>query len=113
MQNCFRQYPEVYGSELENDEEEEATLDAPLDENHPASAVAAEKASADPHPSSEPSVATETSKTRGKQETGLVPESYKPEGESQQDKSVDAVSESEELVPKAAHNATEANAEKK
>jgi intermembrane space import and assembly protein 40 len=86
MQNCFREYPEVYGSELEadDDDDEDAQVDAPanVQERDPQRARTG----------------------------GLVPETYKPDTgvEAQQPASQasahEQVSESERLVPKAAHD---------
>jgi intermembrane space import and assembly protein 40 len=89
MQNCFREYPEVYGSELEaDDDDEDAQVDAPAN-------VQERDAQPQPHRA---------------RTGGLVPETYKPDTgvEAQQPPSqasaYEQVSESERLVPKAAHD---------
>jgi len=115
MQNCFRQYPEIYGSELDNqdeDDEEEGIVPA-----EGAPAAAAETAKADLQPTSDSSKTTPTTGT------GLVPEGYRPSENTETLRANAAteqvrrehkpVSESESLVPKAAHDSTDANVQQK
>lgn len=138
MQNCFREYPEVYGSELEGDEEgedmelSEPAQGQPQPQSESAPAAAYSDSSSAPAPSSKPQPARETSapekaalsgepsSTRfsttdkmslssepgskpssaaeNRNKLGLVPDNYKPDAKEE------PVSESEELVPKAAHD---------
>ncbi|KAH3971674.1 mitochondrial import inner membrane translocase TIM40 [Parastagonospora nodorum] len=130
MQNCFREYPEVYGSELEGDEDEGEDLPAPgqpqpqpQSESTPTAAYsdstpapsskpretgASEKAKLSGEPDSKPSSTTAAKSTvssgsdskpaETKNNLGLVPDNYKPDAKEE------PVSESEELVPKAAHD---------
>lgn len=107
MQNCFRQYPEVYGSELDNDDEEDvAPADLPNPEDStpeaPSTPTPREKAPMyDDEPSSKPHSPEKVAENR--RELGLVPEPYKPSSA----KIEEPVSES--VVPKAAHDSTDAN----
>lgn len=103
MQNCFREHPDIYGSELEEDDappEEGAPSPSPApppdsgDELIPAAATSATLES----PSSPPSSLSATGSDdtdRAKAAKQQVERDY---GE--------PISESEELVPKAAHDAT-------
>lgn len=90
MQNCFREYPEVYGSELEGDDEdgEGDGVSSPM-------AVEAESApsSSSPRASSNETASSE----KGKQSSEST------------SKPTSSLSESEELVPKAAHDTEEEN----
>lgn len=84
MQNCFRQYPEVYGAELSEDDEDDVTADdvkeSPAEAQPIAAAEDAPKAAAGPH---SPEKVAEN-----RRELGLVPEAYRPEGEDGEDKPV-------------------------
>ena len=111
MQNCFREHPDIYGSELEED-------DAPAEEGAPSPSPAPPPDSGDgsipaaatsatpelqPPPSSSPNPsAAGTSDTERAQAAKQQVESDHGE----------PASESDEMVPKAAHDATGANAEK-
>jgi len=120
MQNCFREYPEVYGSELEGDDEAEdielPQPGQPQSDSTPAPsskprepAAPPENAALSGEPASTPSPSaadkaqapsTSSSKPAASEnKLGLVPDNYKPDA-----KSEEPVSESEELVPKAAHD---------
>jgi intermembrane space import and assembly protein 40 len=113
MQNCFREYPEVYGSELEgqdDDEDDLATDATPA----PQSATSAESSSSSSsRTKSQPESSSKS--TDGRPGLDLVPNSYKPdsaldtERSATQIKSNEPVSESETLVPKAAHDAADEN----
>lgn len=94
MQDCFREHPDVYGAEFEDDEEGAESEDAPapvsVDGGEvPAAAISAplEPAPAQPSPS--------TSSPRAGGDTQRVSSGSADEGD--------------ELVPKAAHDATGAN----
>jgi intermembrane space import and assembly protein 40 len=124
MQNCFRQYPEIYGSEIDTDDDDDMTADAAADVSTPA---AGRENTASPNPATSATdapVAKEPVKKESKsksvvpasegphspekvaenrRELGLVPENYRPE--EKEVKSKEPVSESESLVPKAAHDA--------
>ena len=109
MQNCFRQYPEIYGSEIDKDDD--AADDDVDDDDFPAAAAAAPTSTPAPAPapvsaasphqaSSTPHSAEKVAENR--RELGLVPENYRPE------ESKAAAGKSEEsLVPKAAHDGRE------
>lgn len=127
MQNCFRQYPEIYGSEIDNDDDDDMTADAAADVSTPADVstsntpesasnasdapVAQEPATTKPvakEPKTE-SVAPASSGPhsaekveQNRRELGLVPENYRPEEKAV--KGQEETSESESLVPKAAHD---------
>jgi mitochondrial intermembrane space import and assembly protein 40 len=121
MQNCFRQYPEIYGSEIDNDDDDDddsMTADAAADVSTPSSETpqptlsGEDKAAAAPakEPKSKsksvapapsgPHSADKVAENR--RELGLVPENYRPEEKAVKEQ--DPVSESESLVPKAAHD---------
>lgn len=132
MQNCFRQYPEVYGSELDSDadDEDDLTADAvPVsDSSSPATATTSSDAQSAPSSTSSPE-----SNTAGKAQlsgdsgsrtslphTDLVPNNYKPDskstaeagdGESAQTSNPQLASEREGVVPKSAFDTRNANAE--
>lgn len=105
MQGCFRQHPDVYGSELESDADDEEDD------------FSAEGVPADAQSTSGPLSATSSAK----EDAGLVPDDYRPSGATdrankaaaQVKRDHEPTSESEELVPKAAHDATDANVQKK
>ena len=116
MQDCFRQHPDIYGSELDEAEDEEdnpppiddATSPAPpLD--HPAEdSIPAAATSARPEPQPLPSSSSSSSSSD-------PPASSDTERARAAKKQVerdhgDAADESHALVPKAAHDATGAAA---
>jgi intermembrane space import and assembly protein 40 len=146
MQNCFREYPEVYGSELEGDGADDEDDDVPTDstpaaaysDSTPATAssdsapLPSRSATSSPEPSSsrtkshpetsnadQGKLSSEPSSTpkskEGRRELDLVPNSYKPDSAAETERSAtqikgsEPVSESESLVPKAAHDAGDAN----
>ncbi|KAF9729351.1 hypothetical protein PMIN02_012002 [Paraphaeosphaeria minitans] len=106
MQDCFRKYPEVYGSELESDaDDDEDDLSA---EGAPATAVADAQSTGGPL----------SSTSSAQEDSGLVPDEYRPSGATDlankaAKRDDETTSESEQLMPKAAHDATGANVEKK
>ncbi|KAL1608509.1 Oxidoreductase [Paraconiothyrium brasiliense] len=107
MQGCFRKYPDVYGSELESDaDDDEDDLSA---EAAPATAVAdatRPDAQSTPSPLSTPS--------SSKHDSSLVPQEYRPSSATDRaNKATEPTSESEQLIPKAAHDASDAKVEKK
>jgi intermembrane space import and assembly protein 40 len=150
MQNCFREYPEVYGSELEGDDAEEEedrtpSASAPTathSESVPAvaysdstTAPASRESSSRPAPQHETSAADKgkqsgernskphsaESASENRSKLGLVPDNYKPDAKTDTEranqaathaKSHEPTSESEQLVPKAAHDAGDANTER-
>jgi intermembrane space import and assembly protein 40 len=87
MQDCFRQYPDVYGAELEDDDEPQA--DAPAPSEIPPTAAELDASS---HPDDKHSRAKDVNEQM-KAETAQVGEN--PEGES--------------LIPKAAHDTEDMN----
>jgi intermembrane space import and assembly protein 40 len=123
MQNCFREYPEVYGSELEGDDEdgeEDMPANASTDSAPPSTLSGEsspprtksqpETSTADQghlasEPSSQPTWQPQSAEKVADKRPGLdlVPNSYRPDDA----KKPEPVSESEHLVPKAAHDAVE------
>jgi intermembrane space import and assembly protein 40 len=95
MQNCFREYPEVYGNELEGDDDDDAPGDDEL-------AALAESESA-------PSDNAEDSRPASERR----PQEDRAQAEVQQRKKEQALSGSDEVIPREAHNDREANAGKK
>ncbi|KAL8728787.1 MAG: hypothetical protein Q9166_005165 [cf. Caloplaca sp. 2 TL-2023] len=122
MQDCFREHPDIYGGELEEDEVEKEALaqegggskeglERPMQQDQDDSSVAATSAAnATPTEGSKerPQVrdreqedqSEETKMKRAKEATAQVKRDHSP------------LSESDELVPKAAHDATTANSGK-
>ncbi|KAL8749178.1 MAG: hypothetical protein Q9199_007844 [Rusavskia elegans] len=118
MQDCFREYPEIYGGELEDDEVEKAIqgqeeekdgLEMPVhqsqtDANPAASAVNATTATptgqsaeqARPQAREQSDQSEEAKRKRAKEATAQVQKEHPP------------LDESDHLVPKAAHDATTA-----
>jgi len=155
MQNCFREYPEVYGSELDADADDEddmtATPETPSNPSNPSNAQqdsSLQPATNDHAASAKGKFSGERNSKPHTPENSLVPEEYKPnakhnpvndargdmssldsekekekekskqkpKGESDterankaraQVKSQEPVSESESMVPKASHDASE------
>lgn len=107
MQNCFREYPDVYGGELEDDEmdEQEASGDDGMgtrlsvaegtEKAPPAANVAVDVEKPAPAPVEDRSGAAQTKRT--KEATAQVERDHAP------------LSETDELVPKAAHEARSAS----
>ena len=110
MQTCFREHPDIYGSELEEDDappEEDAPSPSPapsLQSGDGSIPLAATSASPEPQPSSSDSSAlgTGTSDTERAQAAKRQVESDHGE----------PTSESDEIVPKAVHDATGLDADK-
>lgn len=136
MQNCFREYPEVYGSELESDAaDDEDDMPSPAAPAHaqserpsptqPESVPKAAYADSSPAPAPQKPAPTGIAAAEKGNRTleptsqpppgserpnlGLVPDDYKPETGV---KSQEPTSESERLVPKGAHDAGERGTEK-
>lgn len=119
MQDCFREYPEIYGGELEDDEvekeiqgqeEEKEGLEMPVhqsqtDVNPAASVVNATTATptgqsveqARPQAKEQSDQSEEAKRKRAKEAAAQVQKEHPP------------LDESDQLVPKAAHDATTAN----
>jgi intermembrane space import and assembly protein 40 len=101
MQDCFRKYPEIYGAELQDDEEEDSA--SPV-----AGAEAAGPRDVPPEPSKESKVAAaEIAKT---ELPGEIQTKSEPVQESREPK---AEKKEGEVVPRAAVDATGANTGKK
>jgi intermembrane space import and assembly protein 40 len=110
MQDCFRQHPDIYGAELEDDEDDyegaEGGFKAPAD----SSPDAAAPATSTPAPSNLPPPIYDSKETpapaakREEPEPTIKKEKAKAATE-QVKKEHEPSSESEELVPRAAHDA--------
>lgn len=93
MQNCFREHPETYGAELEDDVEAEAReLDGAGQSEASATSSSQGEKVADREPDHPEAV--QAKRDRSNAATEQVKRDH------------DAMSESENLVPKAAHDAT-------
>ncbi|KAJ5405813.1 hypothetical protein N7465_007097 [Penicillium sp. CMV-2018d] len=95
MQDCFRQHPEVYGAELEDDDEPQSQSDAPAPSEAPAipeSTPTAAEVDASSHPTEKQTRAKEVH-TQVKAETSAAGEN----------------TEGDSLIPKAAHDTEEKN----
>ncbi|KAF2279204.1 uncharacterized protein EI97DRAFT_491928 [Westerdykella ornata] len=131
MQNCFRQYPEIYGSELDTDENDDVTADeaqlpAPDSEN-PSPELASVSSTGDSESREQRALAaTEQVKQdygdSDKHYTGPATKNpQEPRSESATEpvspppaeakKEQKAVSESNEVIPKAWHDERDANVE--
>ncbi|OQE80926.1 hypothetical protein PENNAL_c0043G02737 [Penicillium nalgiovense] len=99
MQDCFRQYPEVYGAELEDDDEPQPQSDAPAPSESPAPSevpATSEPSAAEVDVSSHPTekqTRAEDVNTQAKADNAAAGES----------------AESDSLIPKAAHDTEEKN----
>lgn len=110
MQGCFRQYPEIYGSEIDtDDDDDDMTADAAADVAVPSSsssdatdsaAPAKEQKTKSVAPPAGPHSPEKVAENR--RDLGLVPENYRPE--EKQGPSPEPVAESNSLVPKAAQD---------
>jgi intermembrane space import and assembly protein 40 len=112
MQNCFREYPEIYGAELEPDEEDDVTAD-----DVPAEAVSAAETTARPtesfaQSSSEQEREHALTKPSKLDPNGLVPESYRPDAEPKPEKTKRSEG-ADSLVPNAAYDGTPQSAARK
>lgn len=98
MQDCFREHPEIYGSELEDDEQE-----APLDGAQEGQVAAA------PHEGGE-----KVSKPYGQDSQEVVAGKNERASQAAEQVKRDSapVSESESMVPKAWHSGVDADTEK-
>jgi len=95
MQDCFREHPDVYGAELEDDEAPQEGAEAPVE----GQAV--------------PEGAEKVSKPQGRDSDEVVAGKQERSSQAaQQVKQTEALSESEELVPKAWHSGVDANTSK-
>lgn len=93
MQDCFRQHPEVYGAELEDDDEVEGGAPAPAPTT-PEQAPSAAEMDASSHP--------EEKRTRAKEVRNQVKTDIAEKGEH---------AEADALLPKAWHDTEEKNQE--
>ena len=106
MQDCFREHPEIYGSELEDDEEQ-----APLEgQGQEGQAIASPaQAAGSPHEGGE-----KVSKPYGQDSQEVVDGKTERAAKAAEQVKRDSkpVSESESMVPKAWHSGVEADTEK-
>ena len=118
MQDCFRQHPDIYGSELEEDQEQEQEQqeldapapapDAPIPTSTPLTAsldqqpIPESATSAKSEPPSSP-LSSSPDLSAGASDTERA-RAAKQQVES--DHGSEPISESDDLVPKAAHDAT-------
>ncbi|KAK3201304.1 hypothetical protein GRF29_185g585951 [Pseudopithomyces chartarum] len=120
MQGCFRKYPEIYGSELDSDadDEEDASVEgasAALADSSSSTEGVNTASSHDLQPKSDPLNAN-----TGKNDAGLVPQTYRPGDETERvnkaseqvKRDFEPTSKSEQLVPRAAHDASDATAKR-
>lgn len=83
MQGCFRQYPEIYGSELDSDadDDDDASVEgapAALADSASSTEGVNTASSHDVQPKSDPLNAN-----AAKNDAGLVPQTYRPSGEAE------------------------------
>ncbi|KAF2713250.1 hypothetical protein K504DRAFT_461802 [Pleomassaria siparia CBS 279.74] len=104
MQNCFREYPEVYGSELEPDEDDDVTGDDDKD-----------LAALEETPESAPSEKLEESKLAAerRQQKQHEPQKDQSRDVTEQRKKEQALSGSDQVIPQAAHDDKTTNEGKK
>ena len=109
MQGCFREHPDVYGAELEDEEDPDAAPVAAEGED----VTAAATTSANPELGSPPP--PELTPALSNIPSGTPDETTRAQSAKDHMENThagEATSESDELVPKAAHDATSANAGK-
>ena len=110
MQDCFREHPDIYGSELDEDDDpppddqDALSPPDPTDTTIPAPATSAIPDSQPPSSTTNPSTSQPATSSDTDRAQAAKQQVERDHGES--------VSESEEVVPKAAHDATAANAAK-
>ncbi|KAG9650497.1 hypothetical protein KCU64_g9052, partial [Aureobasidium melanogenum] len=100
MQNCFREHPDVYGAELEDDVEAEAR------EQDDAAAAAAGQSSQPTQPKANPDAEKVADKGADHPEAIQGKRERSNAATEQVKRDHDIMSESDSLVPKAAHDAT-------
>lgn len=106
MQDCFREHPDVYGAELEDDEAPLEGGEAPVEGQ--AVATPSQAAASTPHEGGE-----KVSKPLGSESAEVVAGKTERSAQAgQQVKQNDALSESDEMVPKAWHSGIDANTSK-
>ena len=104
MQKCFREYPEIYGAELEPDEEEDATTDR----DQPG---LAESPSSTPESGATPSTSAKKAVYDDEDQPSAPADHSKPVTE--QVKRENAPLSESDSIPDAAFNQTELNAKAK
>ena len=114
MQDCFREHPDIYGSELEEDDDappddqDALSPPDPSDVAIPESATSAIPESQNPPPPPSSTINPSTSRPA----TGSDTDRARAAKQQVERDHGESISESEELVPKAAHDATAANTAK-
>ncbi|KIW02241.1 uncharacterized protein PV09_06394 [Verruconis gallopava] len=103
MQDCFRAHPDIYGAELEDDEEE----DAPGEED--VAPALARDASAEASGSSDAVTSPISTETAQENAEGNADKAANKAIRPEVSAKVEPISESADLVPKAAHDATDAS----
>ncbi|KAF2750053.1 hypothetical protein M011DRAFT_228880 [Sporormia fimetaria CBS 119925] len=114
MQDCFRQYPEIYGSELDTDDEDDVTADQALADVTEPEPLPVTAAGEEAEPLAAPAIAQPavTEKPRpSNDDNAVVPDVYREKAERRAaaEKAKEAV---QDAVPKASHDATDAKAQK-
>lgn len=111
MQDCFRQHPEMYGAELEGDEDDveeelhareaaaEAAKQAP-------ESTAEASAKSIPELTTEPKEETKPAPLAVEQKASISDKKSQPEKDANDIKKIPLDDELDELVPKKAHDAT-------
>ena len=121
MQNCFREYPEIYGAEIDSDDEEEGAVDLAQPETGAATDDAVASKDESPLLQSDADSAARDGSNK-KKDHSLVPNAYRPDVEDNDPKTQKAdeateqvirehkpESETDTLVPKESHDATADN----
>lgn len=101
MQNCFREHPDVYGAELEDDDEE-GTSEAIAGETAPIATEPTPQTTYARTDSSSPTPDRDSEQSRATSQIPAAAISAKAE---QSDMSAKADEDNEQLVPKASHDA--------
>lgn len=105
MQNCFREYPDVYGGELEDDDDEMDGQEAPGDDGAGARLSVAEGTEKAP-PAANTAVDVEKpAPATVEDQSGPAQTKRAKEAKAQVEREHVPLSETDELVPKAAHDA--------
>ena len=111
MQDCFREHPDIYGAELEDDDESQPDDQAALSPADPAIPESATSAVPDSQPPPPPPSST-TNPWTSRPATGSDTDRARAAKQQVERDHGEPTSESEEVVPKAAHDATAASAAK-
>lgn len=105
MQNCFREYPDVYGGELEDEEMEEGEQQADDGAGMRASVVEETKGERSPAAANTAADGEKPAQVRMDDQSEEAKTKRAKEAKAQVERNHAPLSEADELVPKASHDA--------